>query len=410
MLSLKTFLSLCFSILLLHSSLPAQSPFLVFPVEGTFNYDFMAVNYVDHDTSLGGILDYNCGYQTYDGHAGIDFVLRSFRQMDSGVGAVASAAGRVFIVVDSVYDRNKSTNVSLGFGNYVGIAHPGGYYSYYAHIRKSSALVKVGDSVNQGDRIALVGSAGNSTDPHLHFELYRDTLLVDPFGGTCSGATSLWISQPPYDTSLRLIDHGLFGWASPEDFTRTIDTIRERPPSKSIFTASDSTVTLWAHYDGTRAGDTIYTRWYDSAGALWFTFDYALPYDSRYFFYWTYVNRPPVGNWRVTSTFRDIQIDRSFIVTGPSSGVPSNRSTPAISASTRFTPDGILVAVTSEIPTGEKIDLELYDVQGELHAAQSIEDHGSEKILLRLEPHSGEYFLLIRSRRGGIVLPIVRLQ
>ncbi len=408
---LRIALSVLTGLLLLHGSLLAQTPFLVFPVEGTFNADYMVVNYVDHDTTLDGIRDYNCGHQTYDGHQGTDFVLRSFRQMDSGVGAVASAAGRVFIVVDTAFDRNKSSDVTLGFGNYIGIAHPGGYYSYYAHIRKGSALVKVGDSVNGGDRIALVGSAGNSTDPHLHFELYRDSTLIDPFGGTCSGTTSLWKSQPPYDTSLRLVDHGLFSWANPGDLTATIDTIRERPPLRTLFGATDSTVTFWSHYVGGRTGDTAFTRWYDSSGGLWFSFDFVHPYDSRYMFFYTYIIRPPAGRWRMTWTLHDVAVDQSFIVAGPTSGVaPSAISAPKISASVRSTPEGILVSLTSDITPDQKIDLELYDIQGRLLRSEAVEQRGPQTILLRLESGSGAYFLLVRTEAGGIVVPVVRVE
>jgi LysM repeat protein len=56
-----------------------------------------------------------------------------------------------------------------GYGNYIVIKHSNGTQTLYAHTSKNN--VTVGDSVNQGNIIGLVGSTGKSTGPHLHFEI-----------------------------------------------------------------------------------------------------------------------------------------------------------------------------------------------------------------------------------------------
>ena len=71
-----------------------------------------------------------------------------------------------------------------GFGNYVIIDHGDGVYSYYAHMYADTITVFAGDTVEQGQVIGKVGTSGNSTGPHLHFEI-RDggldkTFRVDP--------------------------------------------------------------------------------------------------------------------------------------------------------------------------------------------------------------------------------------
>lgn len=56
-------------------------------------------------------------------------------------------------------------------GNYVLIDHGNGEYSLYAHLQPGSLRVKAGDAVTSGQPIAKVGSSGNSTEPHLHFQV-----------------------------------------------------------------------------------------------------------------------------------------------------------------------------------------------------------------------------------------------
>jgi murein DD-endopeptidase MepM/ murein hydrolase activator NlpD len=67
---------------------------------------------------------------------------------------------------------------STGYGNYVVIAHSGGLDTLYGHL--STAVVKVGDLVTQGQPVGLEGSTGNSTGAHLHFELRINQRPVDP--------------------------------------------------------------------------------------------------------------------------------------------------------------------------------------------------------------------------------------
>ena len=65
------------------------------------------------------------------------------------------------------------------YGNYIVIDHGGGISTVYAHCSK--LLVKVGDKVKKGDHIAEVGTTGNSTGYHLHFEFRKDGKYTDPF-------------------------------------------------------------------------------------------------------------------------------------------------------------------------------------------------------------------------------------
>jgi murein DD-endopeptidase MepM/ murein hydrolase activator NlpD len=67
---------------------------------------------------------------------------------------------------------------SAGNGNLVVIEHGFGYSTFYAH--NSSSLVSVGKRVKRGDMIAYSGSTGNSTGPHIHYEVWSNGKAVNP--------------------------------------------------------------------------------------------------------------------------------------------------------------------------------------------------------------------------------------
>jgi peptidoglycan hydrolase-like protein with peptidoglycan-binding domain len=98
-------------------------------------------------------------------HPGIDY------PGPSGTSVFAAASGRVTFAGFSLG----------GYGNLVTIAHGGGTRTMYAHL--SRVGVRVGQYVQSGRRIGRVGSSGNSTGPHLHFEVRVRGAAVDPMTG-----------------------------------------------------------------------------------------------------------------------------------------------------------------------------------------------------------------------------------
>jgi murein DD-endopeptidase MepM/ murein hydrolase activator NlpD len=64
------------------------------------------------------------------------------------------------------------------YGNLVLISHRSGFVSFYGH--NETMFVRAGERVKQGEPVALVGSSGQSTAPHLHFEIWADGTPVDP--------------------------------------------------------------------------------------------------------------------------------------------------------------------------------------------------------------------------------------
>ena len=76
----------------------------------------------------------------------------------------------IHAAADGVVIVKKVGGWNGGYGNYVVISHPNGTETLYAHASK--VLVSVGDHVNQGQTIELMGQTGEATGPHLHFEIW----------------------------------------------------------------------------------------------------------------------------------------------------------------------------------------------------------------------------------------------
>ncbi len=147
-----------------------------------------------------GAKDWACGGIYYSGHRGTDYGVGGFPGQDAGRDLVAVADGTVTYSVDGFFDRCTSGGCpgGGGFGNYVRIEHTDGSVTYYGHLRQWSVAVQTGDAVTCGQFIGQVGSSGNSTGPHLHFEPRIGGTSQEPFAGSCGASTSLWNEQGPH--------------------------------------------------------------------------------------------------------------------------------------------------------------------------------------------------------------------
>ena len=101
-----------------------------------------------------------------EGHRGIDIWKRDMEGED-----ILAVDGGV-VVMAGEYSGYKT------YGKFIILDHGKGYRTVYAHC--SELLVSEGDIVKQGDLIALVGNTGRSTGPHLHFEVQRNGVLLNP--------------------------------------------------------------------------------------------------------------------------------------------------------------------------------------------------------------------------------------
>ncbi len=371
--------------------LSAQSPIFVKPLEGTYGEDFVIVNYVDW--SADSAMDHQCGTKTYDGHQGTDFVISGFPQMDAGVNVQAVDSGVVVFIHDGEPDRNTDGNPLLGFGNYVAVKHPDRHFSYYAHLKKFSIIVNVGDTVSAGQNIAQIGSSGNSTDPHVHFELWYDSAyLIDPFAGPCGNSYSYWIDTIPYDTSFHVWEYGLTDYITP------IDSLRERPKPRVHFSSQDSVITFWNLQYGLRTGDNTRIQWLTPAGDEWFSYTVNYQQDWWYYYFFSYIFTPPDslwGEWTYNYYYNDSLVVSDNFTFGITSGTDEKGEEVPL-----FYRQGNRTLVF-EISGDTKVQsAEVFTVSGQKLLRRQFS--GEKRVELEIpEVQSGPGFYIVRLRHSG---------
>jgi murein DD-endopeptidase MepM/ murein hydrolase activator NlpD len=174
---------------------PMASPFLSAPYAGWADIN----SFVDHDSpdySVDGTIVIANGvtatasqgqesdffpaywssdlrqYVNYDGHNGYDFGV-SYQPI------LAAAGGTI------MYAGWNSPDPYAGYGQMILIDHHNGYVTLYGHLSKLE--VQTGDSVSAGQEIAISGTTGRSSGPHLHFSVFHNCQVTDPYGWTGGG-------------------------------------------------------------------------------------------------------------------------------------------------------------------------------------------------------------------------------
>lgn len=282
--------------------------------------------FVDHNSAFPGrVLDYACGGRTYDtgagyNHQGTDFYLWPFswNKMAAGdVTIVAAADGVIVGRDDGNFDRSCSFNSNRW--NAVYVRHIDGSIAWYGHMKRGSLTSKgIGATVTAGEYLGIVGSSGNSTGPHLHFELYAEGRLVDPWAGSCNllGSGSWWASQPSYyDSAVNKLMTGTAPLAlknCPEPDVSN-EATQFQPGDRVTFTAffRDQLASLPAQYRIIAPDGTIFAQWEQKVAKAhytlsWWWWSYDLPAGAKR------------GTWRFEVTFNGRNYAHEFLVGQPS--------------------------------------------------------------------------------------------
>lgn len=143
----------------------------------------MPVRVTDLQTSIGGYgMRTDPVYRTPRFHTGLDFI--------APLGRPIFATGQGTVIF-SGYDGS-------GYGLHVIIDHGFGFKTLYGHM--SRTLVKVGQKVQRGEKIGLIGCTGKCVGPHLHYEVHRNGQPVNPI-------------------------HYFYGDLSPEDYEKLVNSV-----------------------------------------------------------------------------------------------------------------------------------------------------------------------------------------
>lgn len=373
-----------------------------------FNYNsiYGISNFVDHNAFYpNALLDWNCGNRTYDlsngyNHAGIDIFLWPFSQtMQNAQQAAIIAASQGVIIAKT--DGNFDHNCSLGSGtwNAVYIGNPDGTICWYGHMKDGSTTSKiVGQTVAQGEIIGFVGSSGNSTGPHLHFEVHDNNgNILDPYSGPCNNVASMWQNQKPYDepTINVLLTHSAPPVFNPCPNVETIN-------AKDTFLIGDQIV--FGAYFHDLDDNTVNYALISPSNVINDSWTSNLNPGQKYpayYYYWTNTIMPSMdyGEWTFSATYMGNTVNKKFWITHP--------------LNINYTPTNVLKITISPNPSSNG----RYIVEGfknEKHYTVTLRNaigttvfvqeviNNQNQFQLSIENPSGIYFLEVKDEDGNL--------
>lgn len=284
-------------------------------------------NYVDHNSEYPNkVLDYNCGTKTYDtmagyNHMGVDIFTWPFgwKMMDNDEAEIIAAApGQIISIGRNRPDRSCKFNDDIWNGVYV--QHADGSVAMYGHMKKGSPTLKnAGDTVERGEYLGIIGSSGNSTGPHLHFEVYSEVelngvgqnVLVDPYVGDCNSMNteSWWMDQKPYvnpNINAVMTHSAVPVFPSCPDQEITYEKNAFEPGEKAI---------IAIYLRDQIAGTKVNLKVLQPNGTAYFNWDFDLAhnYTSSYW-YWSIDLPSQSGEWTWRATYQGQVVDHKFTV------------------------------------------------------------------------------------------------
>jgi murein DD-endopeptidase MepM/ murein hydrolase activator NlpD len=289
---------------------------LLNPMGGVPFHDWRFSNYVDVDPS-SGFKDFQGGTIAYDGHDAHDIGITNFARMDAGIPEYAAADGVVEQTQDGNFDRNNTRGSRPA--NYIIINHGNGWRTIYYHLMANSITVQVGDTVTAGQFLGLVGSAGDSNGPHLHFGITHNNNAVE----SEYDPTDYYVSPFGYQgsQSTYVID------ALVTSFSPTSSDFDERPAEQTIFSTQTPQTPVFVFWFATLAsGEHLDLTEYRPDGTVNSSNSTLVQGPLNSGSYWWRPSTTPIssnpGTWRLVISKNGVELaSRSFVVTpGPGYG------------------------------------------------------------------------------------------
>ncbi len=282
-------------------------------------------NYVDENSAYPNLLkDYNCGTRTYDqsngyNHAGTDIFTWPFgqlKQQNNEVEIIAAAPGTIIDKNDGSPDHSCAFCTTACLWNAVYVQHADGSVAWYGHMKSGSVTTKnIGQTVALGEKLGVVGSSGNSTGPHLHFEVYANaaqTQLVDPWQGACNNGALFnaglsWAAQKPYrESMINRVQVGKQAAAMPTcPAVETTNAAIQFSPGDMIYMTAfyhDQIASVISTYKIVQPNGVVWSQWTHSSPTT---------YDASY---WYWYNTLPANAMSGTWTFQ-VQYNNGPVIT-----------------------------------------------------------------------------------------------
>lgn len=114
--------------------------------------------------------------------------IAGYRKMHQGMDFAASTGTPIIAPADGVVVEARRWG---GYGNWIRVRHSNGLETGYAHLSRFASGMRAGQRITQGQVIGYVGSTGNSTGPHLHYEMWRNGQRINPASVRTSEGTVL---------------------------------------------------------------------------------------------------------------------------------------------------------------------------------------------------------------------------
>jgi len=297
----------------------AESPRFGLPLQCRLGESCWVMNYPDTDPGPGA-RDFTCRVRTYDKHDGTDFALRDIDAMRKGVPVRAAAAGKVIATRDGEQDgqwiaghQQEIIRRVRECGNRVSILHGDGWVTDYCHMRQGSVAVKMGDHVEAGQMIGLVGLSGMTDFPHAHMGV----LHFDP--GAEKGEPVDPFTSAPLASGCGRQPHPMWGFPQPYDSGEIYaagvadhvpgNEIKQSAASARRLSPASGALVVWAGMFGAAKGDRVYARLTGPDGKL--LVDQAVTVDGDQAWRVTGIGKKrPVAGW-MPGTYRgSIRLER----------------------------------------------------------------------------------------------------
>jgi hypothetical protein len=284
---------------------------------------FRVSAFTDHNPASGQVLDYNGGSRTYDGHRGTDYALWPFswNKLDAGEMQVVAAAAGTIVSSANVDPTDHNCSSSTDPWNYVALVHADGRMTIYGHLRYNSLTGKgAGESVAQGEYLGTAASSGNSSGPHLHFEVrfgsFSNAEWMDPYAGPSSQPGSLWSNQRPYyDSAINKLSTHQSPPSTPDPCLPSIPNLQDS------FT-TPARIYFYAFYRDFQGAFPTQLKIYRPDGSLYNSWQYA-PGGTTFSSAWSqgwvfdFTASDPAGTWRFEATYNSQVYETYFNLNAP---------------------------------------------------------------------------------------------